>query len=86
MHFHFCAHNLRIFYPLKETIKDFAGIFRPVLCFSNLCYQLELQSHEIRLFKVHFGKVKPEVGKQWKHLIPQTFYLRAIICETFVLL
>ena len=31
------------------------------LCFSALCYQLELQTNEIGLLKVHVGKVKPEV-------------------------
>ena len=42
-------------------MKDFAGFFRSVLLFSALCYQLELQTNEIGLLRVHFGKVKPEV-------------------------
>ena len=32
-----------------------------MLCFSALCYQIELQTNEIGSLGVHFGKVKPEV-------------------------
>ena len=40
-----------------------------MVSFSALCYQLELQTNEVGLLKVHFGKVKPESKLKYFRII-----------------